>query len=161
MITASPFLIALRLDARVLRDSELPAGGIESLPPVATIERSSAHFEPDTLPAPGEADTILRTSFLEHPLVNTSRQPGQDPPQLAPPEVFITAQIVVQPALEPIPPGGEFPSVDDEVLSDIVLVHRASVARDAIWDEDEAAAAHILLARIAQPLKADLWNPGS
>jgi hypothetical protein len=153
-----PFVIALRLDARIASNAELPLGGVESLPPVATLEASSPFFAPDELPPTSEAEDVLRKTFADHPLVNTSRTPGEDPRPLTPPEVFVTAQVVVQADLAPILPGSEFPNVDDDLLTGLILVHRAPATGDPLWEEDEGSAGHALLRQIATVLPLEFWH---
>jgi hypothetical protein len=50
--------------------------------------------------------------------------------------VFVTAQVVVQADLVPILPGSEFPNIDDDLLTGLILVHRAPTTADPLWKED-------------------------
>jgi hypothetical protein len=156
-MTEPPFVIALRLEARLPRDGDIPASDIGSLPPVAALESSSSFFPDDELPARGKANEILRTSFAAHSMVNTRREPREHTGRPSPSEVLVTAQVVVQADLAPIPPGGEFPNVDDELLSDLILVHRAPTAGNRLWQEDAPSAGYSLLRQIIAELPRELW----
>jgi hypothetical protein len=67
-------------------------------------------------------------------------------------------KIVLQPEFAPIPPGGEFPNVTEELLSDPIVVHRAPVS-GSLWAQDEGSAAHRLLREVIQTLPHELWHP--
>jgi hypothetical protein len=158
-VTDPPFSIGLRLYVVVVRESPLPPGGLLGLAPVATAEPSSAIFASNELPPPGAADDVLRRTFASHPMVNTSRDPGETASQASrTQQAFVIAQVVLQPELAPIPPGGEFPNITEELLSDPIVVHRAPVSGN-LWAQDESSAAHGLLREIIQALPRELWHP--
>jgi hypothetical protein len=158
-MTDPPFSIGLRLEALVLGDPVLPSTGLDGLPRAATREISSAFFAADQLPPAGKADEILRRSFAEHPMINTSRDPGELPAKLSTPQVLVAARVVLLPDFAPIPPGGRFPEVTDDELSDVILVHRRPLAAAGpLWVEDETAAGHDLLQQIVTALPRELWH---
>lgn len=73
------------------------------------------------------------------------------------PHVVVIAEISLRPELAPIPPGGEFPDVTDEILSEPIPID-AAAWRHAAGSTDEQKAADGLLQRVVVELPRDLWR---
>lgn len=158
-MTEPPFTIALRLNVHVLGDTPVSLKDLTALPAAAERELLSKSFPRDQRPDKVEANRVLAESFADQSLVNTNRDPLNPPIQLTAGTAYVVARVVTLPGLAPIPPGGEYPTVGDEFVSDDFLVHRAPLHDDPRWTDDEATAAHMLLKTIVESLPRELWDP--
>jgi hypothetical protein len=163
-MTDPPFSIGLRLSLEMSRDpafdlDHLVEGWRESLVPIEQLELISRTFRPDVVPAKADAQRVLSATFADHPMVNVSRRTDRAATGAGAmgPTALVVAEIVLLPELAPIPPGGEFPNVSEEVVSDPHLVHARPWRAQA---EGEAArdAGREILEQVISALPEQLWR---
>jgi len=151
-MTDAPFSIALRLTvlkAEQRIDLDDP-GWDEALPPVRVREPSSNVFARDRPPTREEVDRAIRKTFA-------TCLTAEAVSSLRPPLALVVAQVVARPEFAPVPPGGEYPTFDDERFSDQFLVRAIERERDPLWRKDEQLAAQLLLRDVVAGLPAELW----
>jgi hypothetical protein len=126
---------------------------------LACREPSSQHFPANEKPAEEDASRVLSETFAKHPMANVSaRLSGgaveRDIPKAV--QALVIAEVVLRPELAPVPPGGEFPDIADEVLTGAYVVHAALWPHTA-GSADERAAARAVLQEIIENLPDALW----
>jgi hypothetical protein len=128
---------------------------------VAAREPRSRIWQDNSRPERAEADRVVAETFADHPMVNIGgRAAGGVVRREGPADgrtAFVIAEVVLRPELAPIPPGGEFPDVTDEVLSEAFLVHATHWPYEP-GSEEEQHAARELLERLVSALPQRLWR---
>jgi hypothetical protein len=153
-----PFSVALRVSLEVAEsgtDALIGPGWRERLRLVGVRELGSRIWPDDSRPDRRDADRIVAQTFRNHPMVNLTASRGRNLSDS--PHALVIAEIVLRPELAPISPGGAYPDVTDELLSEPLPIH-ATVWSYAVGSDDERAACAELVQQVVTGLSPDLWR---
>jgi hypothetical protein len=129
---------------------------------VATRDAGSRIFRDNVEPPADEAFLALGRGFADHPMVNVAVRlsdgralTSRDPKAV---QAFVIAEVVRRGEFAEIPPGGEYPTIEEEPITEACLVH----ARPWMLEPgpEEQAVARDLLEGMTAQLPLDLWVDG-
>lgn len=153
-----PFSVALRLSLEIAESGEgslKGPGWRDRLRPIGARELGSKVWPDGSRPSRDDADGMVGRTLTNHSLgnLNTDRRANLSKA----PHAVIIAEIVLRPELAPIPPGGEFPDVTDEVLSEPIPFHATVWPYGANSVEERETAAE-LLQQVVSGVPLELWR---
>jgi hypothetical protein len=166
-VTTPPFTIGLRLTLALGQRDVLGPDALKDerwrdrLTDVAWRDRSSRMLPADARPNRSDAEALLGRTFADHPMVNVAGRAADGEVAhgtgTGGRQAFVLAEVVVMPDLAPVPPGGEFPDVTQEVIAGPLLVHGRT------WPtfgstEDEEREALVVLEEISRAVPDGLWR---